>query len=126
VFQNDSECPEQALRRKRAARSSGARSCAHLPLQLVHLDLDHQVNRFMGCDDNLETALAHLKTTIPMEVLHGQTVPGVPKELTVLALVDQPLRMAMCQSATLQHPSVDRINVVDTLRWLGAPSTGIP
>jgi hypothetical protein len=39
--------------------------------------LDHQVNGFMGCDYNIETALAQLKTTMQMEVRHGQTVPGV-------------------------------------------------
>jgi hypothetical protein len=52
-----------------AAQSSGARSCLHLSLQLVHLCLDHQVNRFMGCDYNIETSLAQLKTTMPMELL---------------------------------------------------------
>jgi hypothetical protein len=35
----------------------------------------------------VETALAQLKTTMQMEVLHGQTVPGALKELTVFALV---------------------------------------
>jgi hypothetical protein len=34
-----------------------------------------------------ETALAQLKTTMQMDVLHGQTVPGVLKELTVFAIV---------------------------------------
>ena len=32
----------------------------------------------------------------------------------------------MCQSATLQHVGVERISFVDALRWLGAPSTGVP
>ena len=32
----------------------------------------------------------------------------------------------MCQSATLQHLSVERISFLDALRWLGAPNTGIP
>jgi hypothetical protein len=74
----------------------------------------------------METSLAQLKTTMQMEVLHGQTVPGVLKELTVFALVYNLVRMAMCQSATLQHISVERISFVNALRWLGAPSTGIP
>jgi hypothetical protein len=34
----------------------------------------------MGCDYNIETSLAHLKTTMQMDVLHGKTVPGVLKE----------------------------------------------
>ena len=32
----------------------------------------------------------------------------------------------MCQSATLQHFGVERISFLDALRWLSAPSTGIP
>jgi hypothetical protein len=34
--------------------------------------------------------------------------------------------MVMGQSATLQHIGVERISFVDALRWLGAPSTGMP
>ena len=29
----------------------------HVSLQLVHLRMEHQVNRFMGCDYNIETPL---------------------------------------------------------------------
>jgi hypothetical protein len=32
----------------------------------------------------------------------------------------------MCQSATLQHLSVERISFLEALRWLGAPYTGMP
>jgi IS4 transposase len=74
----------------------------------------------------VETALAQLKTTMHMEVLHGQTVPGVLKELTVFAIIDNLVRLVMCQSATLQHLSVDRISFIDALRWLGASSTRVP
>jgi hypothetical protein len=74
----------------------------------------------------VETALAQLNTTLPMDVLHGKTVPGVRKELTVFALVYHLVRMAMWHSAILQHLGVERISCVDALRWLGAPSTGIP
>jgi hypothetical protein len=74
----------------------------------------------------VETALAHLKTTMQMEILHCKTVPGVLKELTVFAIVYNLVRLVMCQSSTLQHLVVERISFVDALRWLGAPSTGIP
>ena len=80
----------------------------------------------MGCDSNIETALAHLKTTMPMEVLHCKTVPGVLKELTIFALVYNLVRMVMWQSARLHHINVERISFLDAVRWLGAPSTGIP
>jgi IS4 transposase len=74
----------------------------------------------------VETALAQLKTTMQMVVLHGKTVPGVLKELTVFAIVYNLVRLVMCQSATLQHLSIERISFIDALRWLGALSTGVP
>ena len=74
----------------------------------------------------VETSLAPLKTTMQMDGLHGQTVPGVLKELTVFAIVDHLVRMVMCQAAMLPHLGMERISVLDALRWLGAPSTGIP
>jgi hypothetical protein len=74
----------------------------------------------------VETSLAHLKTTMQMEILHGKTVPGVLKELTVFAIVYHLVRLVMYQSSTLQHIGVERISCVDALRWLGTPSTGMP
>jgi Transposase DDE domain len=74
----------------------------------------------------VETSLAQLKTTMQMDVLHCKTVPGVLKELTILAIVYNLVRMVMCQSATLQHIDVERISFLDALRWLSAPSSGIP
>jgi hypothetical protein len=80
----------------------------------------------MGCDDNIETSLAPLKTTRPMEVRHGQTVPGVLKELTVLAIVDHLGRMVLGPAAMRPHIGVARLSVLDARRWLGGPSTGSP
>jgi hypothetical protein len=80
----------------------------------------------MGCDYNIETSLAHLKTTMRMEVLHCKTVPGVLKELTIFAIVYNLVRVVMCQSSTLQHIGVERISFLDALRWLSASSTGLP
>ena len=56
----------------------------------------------------VETALAQLKTPMPMAVLHGQTVPGGLKELTVCAIVDNLVRLVMCQSALRQHLGMER------------------
>jgi hypothetical protein len=61
-----------------------------------------------------------------MDVLHCKTVPGVLKEFTVFAIVYHLVRMVMCQSATFHHIGVERISFLDALRWLSAPSTGIP
>jgi hypothetical protein len=74
----------------------------------------------------VETSLAHLKTTMRMDVLHCKTVPGVLKELTVFAMVYNLVRMVMWHSAILQHIAVERISFLDALRWLGAPSSGMP
>jgi hypothetical protein len=72
----------------------------------------------------VETALAPLKTTMPMDGWHGNTVPGVLTELMMCAIVYHLVRLVMCQSATRQHLGVERISVLEALRWLGAPSTG--
>jgi heme exporter protein D len=74
----------------------------------------------------VETALAHLKTTMRMDVLHCKTVAGVLKELTVFAIVYNLVRMVMRHSAALQDVGVEWISFLDALRWLSAPSTGMP
>jgi Transposase DDE domain len=74
----------------------------------------------------VETSLAHLKTTMQMDVLHCKTVPGVLKELMVFAIVYNLVRLVMWQSATLQHTAVERLSFLDALRWLSEPSTGMP
>jgi hypothetical protein len=74
----------------------------------------------------IETALAHLQTTMLMDMRHGKTVPGVLKELTVFALVSNLVRMVMGHSAMCQHINVERLSFLDALRWLGSPSTGMP
>jgi hypothetical protein len=74
----------------------------------------------------VETALAHIKTTMQMDVLHCKTVPGVLKELTVFAIIYNLVRLVMRQSATLQHTAVERISFLDALRWLSASHTGMP
>ncbi len=75
---------------------------------------------------HVEPSLAHRKTTRRREVRHGQTVSGVLKELTVLAMVSNLVRMVMWPSATRQHLAVERISFLAALRWLSTPSTGRP
>jgi hypothetical protein len=101
-------------------------------ITLVTTRLDADIDRVADLADRyrqrwqVETSLAHLKTTMRMEVLHCTTGPGVLKELTVLALVDNLVRMVMWHAAILQHIAVERISVLDARRWLGAPSSGMP
>jgi hypothetical protein len=101
-------------------------------ITLVTTRLDAQLYRVADLAElshqrwRVETALAQLNTSLQMDVLHGQTVAGVWKELTVFAIVYHLVRLVMCQSAPLQHLSVERISFLDALRWLGAPQTGMP
>jgi Transposase DDE domain len=101
-------------------------------ITLVTTRLDAEIYRVADCAElyrqrwQVETALARLKTRMQMDVLHCKTVPGVLKELTVFAIVYNLVRLVMCQSATLQQIGVERISFLDALRWLGAPSTGMP
>jgi hypothetical protein len=74
----------------------------------------------------VDTSRAQLKTSMQRDVLHCQTGPGVLKELTGFAIVYNLVRLVMCQSAPLPHISVERISLLDALRWLGAPSPGRP
>jgi IS4 transposase len=101
-------------------------------MTLVTTRLDAKVYRVADLAERyrrrwqVETSLAQLKTMMRMDVLPCKTVPGVLKELTVFAIVYHLVRLVMCQSALLQHLAVERISFLDALRWLGAPSTGIP
>lgn len=76
----------------------------------------------------VETAFAHLKTTMKMDVLHCQTVQGVLKELTMFLLVYNLVRMTMLEAARKQGVAADRISFNDALRWLATaqPSDVLP
>jgi hypothetical protein len=99
---------------------------------LVTTRLEAETSRVANLADlyrprwQVESSLAHLKTTRPMEGLHGKTVPGVLKAWTVFALVDHLVRLIICPAATLQRLGVARIRCVNALRWRGAPGPGVP
>jgi hypothetical protein len=66
----------------------------------------------------VETNLAHLKTTLGMDVLKSKTAEGVRKEVLVYALAYNLVRRVMRQAADRQGAAADRISFVDALRWL--------
>jgi len=66
----------------------------------------------------IEVNLRHLKQTLHMDVLRCKTVAGVHKELRMLALVYNLVRLIMLEAATQQRVSVERISFIDALRWL--------
>ena len=72
----------------------------------------------------IETCLAHLKTTMKMDVLRCQTVRGVEKELTMFLLVYNLVRMTVLEAARRQGVPPERISFVDALRWLATARPG--
>jgi hypothetical protein len=71
------------------------------------------------CDRwNVETNLRHLKQTLRMDVLRSKSLPGVLKEIQMLTLVYNLVRLVMLESAKRQGKEPDRISFVDSLRWL--------
>jgi len=74
----------------------------------------------------IETNFAHLKTTMNMDVLRSQSVPGVLKELTMFALVYNLVRLVMLAAARAMRVPVERLSFVDALRWLAEASQRTP
>src|SRR5205807_5891320 len=74
----------------------------------------------------VETDLAHLKTTLGMDVLRCETEAGVLKELTVFAIVYNLVRVVMCEAARRQGVCPERISFVDAWRWLSSAAPGTP
>lgn len=66
----------------------------------------------------VETNLAHLKTTLGMDVLRSKTAEGVRKEVRVFALAYNLVRRVMRSAADRQGVAADRVSFVDALRWL--------
>jgi hypothetical protein len=66
----------------------------------------------------VETNLAHLKTTLGMDVLKSKTAEGVRKEVLVFGLAYNLVRRVMRAAADRQGVAVARISFVDALRWL--------
>lgn len=66
----------------------------------------------------VEVNLRHLKQTMHMDVLRCKTVEGVHKELRMLALVYNLVRLIMLEAAKQQRVHVERLSFIDALRWL--------
>jgi Transposase DDE domain len=66
----------------------------------------------------VETNLAHLKTTMGMDILKSRTAEGVRKEILIFGLAYNLVRRVMRAAADRQGVEVDRVSFVDALRWL--------
>jgi len=74
----------------------------------------------------VETNLAHLKTTLTMDTLHCKSEAGVCKELTAFAIVYNLVRLVMLEAGRRQDVPANRISSVDALRWLSSAPPGSP
>jgi hypothetical protein len=72
----------------------------------------------------VETGLAHLKTTLGMDVLKSKTADGVRKEVLVFGLAYNLVRRVMRAAADRQGVPVERISFVGALRWLRQAKPG--
>src|SRR4051812_48136383 len=75
---------------------------------------------------DVETNLAHLKTTMKMDVLRCKTEAGLRKELAVFCLVYNLVRVTMLEAARRQEVPVARVSFADALRWLRHARPGEP
>jgi hypothetical protein len=72
----------------------------------------------------IETNLRHLKQTLRLDVLRTKTVAGVHKELQMIALAYNLVRLVMLRSAEKQQVPIERISFSDALRWLTQAAGG--
>ena len=77
---------------------------------------------------DVEASLAHLKTTMDMDVLRCRTEEGVRKELAVFCLVYDLVRLVMLEAARRQDVPVARVSFADALRWVrhARPGDALP
>jgi hypothetical protein len=66
----------------------------------------------------VEVNLRHLKQTLGLDVLKCQKEAGVRKEICMLVLVYNLVRLVMLEASRRQHVEPDRISFIDALRWL--------
>jgi hypothetical protein len=72
----------------------------------------------------VELNLRHLKQTLHLDVLRCKTVHGVLKEICMIALVYNLVRLVMLEAARRQHVDMDRVSFIDALRWLNHARPG--
>jgi hypothetical protein len=66
----------------------------------------------------VEINFKHIKISMEMDVLRCVTVEGVLKELAVFCLAYNLVRSVMTESARLQGVAVERVSLIDAVRWL--------
>lgn len=73
-----------------------------------------------GARWGMATHVAHLQTTMGLDVLQGKTVDGLRKERIVFALLSNVVRLVLAQAAQRHQVAMDRSRLIDAARWLAA------
>lgn len=74
----------------------------------------------------VELNLRHLKQTLKLDVLRCKTLDGICKEVCMIGLAYNLVRLVMQAAADRQQVAADRISFVDALRWLCHAQPGEP
>ena len=85
-----------------------------------------EVAELYGQRWQIETNLRHLKQTLHMDVLRTKTVAGIHKELALIALVYNLVRLVMLRAGQRQGVPPERISFIDAWRWLQHAQAGQP
>ena len=85
-----------------------------------------EIAKLYGLRWQVEVDLRDLKTTLGLDVLKGQKVDTVLKEVQVYALVYNLVRLVTVQAARRQRVQPHRISFIDALRWLQPGKLDLP
>jgi hypothetical protein len=68
----------------------------------------------------MATHVAHVQTTMDLDVLKGKPVDGVLTARLGVAFTSNVVRLVMGHAARRQHVGIDRSRCIDAARWLAA------
>ena len=87
---------------------------------------DQRIAELYGHRWQIETCFNHLKTTMNMCVLKCQSIAGVKRELLMYQLAYNLVRLTMLRYALDNGIRVDRVSLIDAMRWLSMRLIGLP
>jgi len=86
---------------------------------------DDRIRELYGMRWEIETCFDHLKTTMRVNVLRCKSVDGVMKELAMMLIAYNMIRLVMLQAAARQGVAVGRISFVDAMRHAAVRLMGL-
>ena len=73
----------------------------------------------------IETCFNHLKTTMRMNVLRCKSLDGVRKEMAMMLIAYNMIRLSMLQAASRQGVAAGRISFIDAMRHAAVRLMGL-